>query len=109
MTNTVVYPFAVIMNKAKWNALPDDVKKVMDDLAREQAKWTGTYMDGHVNDAIAWSKETHGVELITLDADGVKTWNAPLVPITEKWITKAEEKGFPGKAIVDDISALIAR
>ena len=109
MTNTVVYPFAVIMNKAKWNALPDDVKKVMDDLAREQAQWTGTYMDGHVNDAIAWSKETHGVEFITMDADGLKTWNAPLAPITEKWITKAEEKGFPGKAIVDDISALIAR
>lgn len=109
MTNTVVYPFAVIMNKAKWNALTNDVKKVMDDLSREQAQWTGNYMDGHVNKAIEWSKETHDVEFISLDADGLKAWNAPLAPITEKWITKADKKGFPGKAIVDDISALIAR
>ncbi len=109
MTNTVVYPFAVVMNKAKWNALPEDVKKVMDDLAREQAKWTGTYMDGHVDNAVAWSKETHQVEFITLDEKTTEEWNTPLAPITEKWITKATSKGFPGKTIVDDISALIAR
>jgi len=109
MTNTVVYPFAVVMNKAKWNALPDDVKKIMDDLAREQAKWTGTYMDGHVDNAIAWSKENHKVEFISLDEKTTKEWNTPLAPITDKWITKATAKGFPGKAIVNDITALIAR
>jgi len=109
MTNTVVYPFAVVMNKAKWNALPENVKKIMDDLAREQAKWTGTYMDGHVDNAVAWSKKAHQVKFITLDEKTTKKWNTPLAPITEKWIIKATAKGFPGKAIVDDISALIAR
>lgn len=109
MTNTVVYPFAVIMNKTKWDALPEDVKKVMDGLAKEQAEWTGTYMDSHVDEAIDWSKKSHGVEFITLDADSVKKWNAPLRPIIDKWITMADEKGFPGKQIVDDITSLISR
>lgn len=108
MTNTVVYPFAVVMNKARWNALPDDVKKVMDDLAKEQAAWTGTYMDGHVEKAVSWSKETHKVEFITLGSENTAKWNAALLPITEKWIKNADSKGLPGKDIVDSISAFIA-
>jgi len=32
MVDTSLYPFAVVMNMDSWNALPDDVKKVMDDL-----------------------------------------------------------------------------
>jgi len=43
--NGPIYPFAVVMNMAKWNSLPDDVKKVFDDMRVEQAEWTGKYMD----------------------------------------------------------------
>ncbi|MCK5836963.1 MAG: TRAP transporter substrate-binding protein, partial [Desulfobacula sp.] len=57
MTETGIYPFAVIMNKAKWNSLPADVQKVMMDLKEEQSLWTGTYMDDQIQKAIAWSKE----------------------------------------------------
>ncbi|MDD4952862.1 MAG: TRAP transporter substrate-binding protein, partial [Desulfovibrionaceae bacterium] len=41
VTDFPVYPFAVVMNLDKWNSLPEEVKKVMDDLGREQAEWTG--------------------------------------------------------------------
>ncbi|MEA1966703.1 MAG: TRAP transporter substrate-binding protein DctP, partial [Thermodesulfobacteriota bacterium] len=106
MTNTVVYPFAVVMNRSKWNALPPDVKKMMDDLAKEQAEWTGTYMDSHVEDAVAWSK-SRGVEFINLDENQALKWNSLLSPITEKWIKKADTKGFNGKGIVSTIYDLI--
>jgi len=66
VTNTVIYPFAVFMNKNKWNSLPKDVRQVMDDLMVEQAEWTGNYMDNHVKEAIAWSKKTYNVEFIEL-------------------------------------------
>ncbi|MEN6616946.1 MAG: TRAP transporter substrate-binding protein, partial [Syntrophorhabdus sp.] len=46
--NLFVVSFAVVMNKEKWNSLPDDVKKVIDNMSREQAEWTGTYVDSHV-------------------------------------------------------------
>ena len=109
MTNTVVYPFAVIMNKRSWKKLPDDVKKTMEDLSKEQAQWTGHYMDGHVDEAVVWSKDNHQVEFITLDDNAKKEWNAPLQPITDSWIDKADKKGFPGKAIVKDITQWIAK
>ena len=47
------------MNKDKWNSLPADVKKILDDMRREQAEWTGTYVDDHVKEALKWSKEKY--------------------------------------------------
>ncbi len=80
----------------------------MDDLAEEQAAWTGTYMDGHVDKAVSWSKETHNVEFITLNSENTAKWNSALLPITEKWIKNADSKGLPGKDIVDSISGFVA-
>ena len=105
MTDTVIYPFAVIMNLKKWNSLPADVKKVFDDLILEQTEWTGNYADDHVTKAIAWSKETNNVEFITLSAGEKAKWDDKLEFLTEKWIAGAKEKGLPGQAIVDDIRA----
>jgi TRAP-type C4-dicarboxylate transport system substrate-binding protein len=106
MTDTVIYPFAVVMNMARWNSLPDDVKKVMDDLRTEQAQWTGEYMDNHVKESMEWSQQTHKVEVITLSEAEKAKWDALLKPMTDKWIQEAKEKGFPAEAIVEDIKAL---
>jgi len=103
MTETVLYPFAVVMNKAKFNALPADVQKVMLDLKEEQALWTGTYMDEQIKNAIAWSKESNNVEFISLSADEKAKWDGKLEFITEKWIAGAKEKGLPAQAIINDI------
>lgn len=102
MTDTVIYPFAVVMNMDRWNALPDAVKTVMDDMAREQAEWTGVYMDGHVNAAMEWSMGQQ-VEVIVLPAEEKGRWDALLQPMVDAWIADAESKGFPAEAIVKDI------
>ena len=105
-TNTPIYPFAVVMNMDKWNALPKDVQKIMEDLGREQAEWTGTYMDNHAMESIEWSKKQQGVEFI--DLKDKAEWDKALEPIVQAWIAKNEKK-VPAKQIVDDIRALIAK
>ena len=109
MTNTVVYPFAVVMNKDKWDSLPEDIKKVMEALAVEQARWTGNYMDSHVDEAVVWSKKTHKVEFIELDEKSIVKSKSALSPIVNKWIKKAEEKGLDGKGIVSNIYDMIGK
>ena len=109
MTDTVIYPFAVIMNKSKWDALDDNVKQVMDGLSREQAEWTGKYMDDHVRESMEWSKANHQTNVIELTADQKKEWNAKLEPITKQWIETANEKGLPGDKIIEDINSLIQK
>ena len=105
LTDTVIYPFAVVMNMDKWNALPKDVQRVMEDMRVQQAMWTGAYMDNHVEDANAWSKSNQGVEFISLAPDEKAKWDAKLAFITDNWVKMATEKGYPGAAIVADIKA----
>jgi len=106
MLNGPIYPFAVVMNMAKWNSLPKDVQKVMDDLAREQSEWTGKYMDDHVKESIAWSKKNYNIEIYDLPKKEMDRWDKLLEPITDKWIEDAEAKDIPGKKIVKDIKKL---
>ncbi len=105
MTETAVYPFAVVMNMDSWKRLPKDVQKVMDDLAVEQCQWTGKYMDDHVDEAIAWSKKTQHVEIIELTKDEKAKWDKLLAPITAKWIEVWKAKGLPAEGIVEDMRA----
>ena len=109
VTNTVIYPFAVFMNKDRWSSLPKDVQQVMDDLMVEQAEWTGMYMDNHVQEAIAWSKKTHNVEFIELPPRQQDRWNELLKPITAKYIQEVAAKGLPATSIVNDIQGLIVK
>ncbi len=106
MTDTVIYPFAVVMNMDSWNALPKDVQKVIEDMGTEQAEWTGDYMDNHVKEAISWSKDTHKVEFIELPAEEKAEWDKLLEPIKVQWIEDAKGKGFPAEAIIKDIESL---
>ena len=107
--NLFVVSFAVVMNQAKWNSLPDDVKKVIDDMRKEQAIWTGQYVDNHVNEAMKWSKETHKVQVNTLPKAELDKWYALLNPMMDKYLKDYEAKGLPTKAILDDVMKLKAK
>jgi TRAP-type C4-dicarboxylate transport system substrate-binding protein len=109
LTDTVIYPFAVVMNMDSWNKLPKDVQKVMDDLKIEQSEWTGDYMDNHVKEAMKWAVDTQGVEVIKLSPAEKAEWDGKLQPLTDKWVADAQAKGLPADAIVDDIRALIKK
>jgi TRAP-type C4-dicarboxylate transport system substrate-binding protein len=102
--NLFVVSFAVVMNKGKWESLPADVKKVIDDLQKEQAIWTGQYVDNHVNNSLKWSKETYkDFQMYTLSKEELAKWYALLKPMDDKYLKEYEAKGIPTKAILDDV------
>ncbi len=101
-----VVPFAVVMNQKKWDALPADVKKVFDDLRKEQAIWTGKYVDAHAKDAMEWSKKEYKVDFITLSPKERAAWMAKVAPLVDTYIKKMDAAKLPGKAIVDDAKKL---
>jgi TRAP-type C4-dicarboxylate transport system substrate-binding protein len=107
--NLFVVSFAVVMNKGKWESLPADVKKVIDDLGKEQAIWTGQYVDNHVKEAMKWSMETYKnptVQVYQLSPKEISRWYALLKPMTEKYLKDAEAKGLPAKTILNDVTKL---
>ncbi|MEN6309660.1 MAG: TRAP transporter substrate-binding protein DctP [Anaerohalosphaeraceae bacterium] len=109
MTETNIYPFAVVMNQKKWDALPEDIKKVFDEMAVEQCVWTGEYMDNHVKESVEWSKTDQKVEVITLSSEELAKWNALLESNTQAWLKQANDAKLQGDQILADVKALIAK
>lgn len=105
VTNTAVYPFAIIMNMSAWNDLPDDVKKIFDELGREQAEWTGKYMDQHVKDSLAWSKEKYNIEMIEMSDADMKLVKEKTLPLIDGWKKKAGAAGINADAVLADVEA----
>jgi TRAP-type C4-dicarboxylate transport system substrate-binding protein len=101
--NLFVVSFAVVMNQKKWDSLPADVKKVIDTLSRDQAIWTGKYVDDHVKESMAWSEKTYNVQVYKLSPKEISRWYSVLKPMTDTYIKDVGAKGLPAKAILDDV------
>ena len=109
LVNLPVVSFAVVMNKAKWNSLPAEVQKVMDDLVAEQSVWTGEYVDQHVEEALAWAAKEHGLRQFTLPAEEQKEIDARLAPLADAYVQRVSAQGLDGKQILSDVRALKAK
>ncbi|MEJ2716756.1 MAG: TRAP transporter substrate-binding protein [Deltaproteobacteria bacterium] len=104
-----VVPFAVVMNKKKWESLPADVKKVFNGLSKEQAIWTGKYVDKHAEEAVAWSKAKENVEVIKLTKEQRAKWMSKVAGLREEYIKRTEAAGLPAKAFLKDLEKLKAQ
>jgi len=104
--NLFVVSFAVVMNKDKWNSLPADVKKVFDDMGREQAVWTGTYVDDHVKESLAWSKQKYNHQLFKLSDSDIAEMGKLLKPMIDEYVQKVTTQGLPGQQIIKDVYQL---
>ena len=95
-----VISFAVVMNRKRWEELPEDLKKILDDLYLEQADWTGAYVDQHVQDAFQWSKETHQVQIRQITDTELADIRARLAPMMESYVKRVAAKGIDGKKLI---------
>lgn len=103
----VVSTFAAVMDKKKWDALPDDVKKVLNELGDEMHAWTGRYHDEeNVNGALEWAQKEQGLTILTLSDEETARWDAKMAPIVDEWIAATEAKGLPGKKYIERIKEL---
>jgi len=105
-TNLFVVSFAVVMNREKWNALPADVKKIIDNLRRDQAMWTGKYVDDHVKEALAWSRQKYNHQVIHLPPNDKAEIARLLKPMISGYVQKVNAQGLPGDQIINDIYKL---
>ncbi len=93
---TVVASFAAVMDRKRWEKLPADVQKVIEELGPEMALWTGQYHDQqNVHPALAWAQKQHNVQILPLAADERARWDAKLKPLEGQWVTEMTAKGLP--------------
>jgi TRAP-type C4-dicarboxylate transport system substrate-binding protein len=106
IANLWVVTFAVVMNKDKWNSLPADVKKVIDDMRKEWALWTGNYVDNHVLESLKWSKEKYNLQIWELPAAEKAEVPKLIKPLIDSYIERVTKAGLPGSQIMKDVYAL---
>ena len=101
--------FVLAMNKQKYEALPDDLKAVVDANSGVElsvfAGGTQADADGPSRDIA----EEMGNNIITLDADATAEWRALAQPIYDEWVADMASKGKDGQALIDQATMLIEK
>lgn len=101
--------FVFVMNKAKYDSLPPDLKKVIDDNSgRNVSRGVGKVMDEGDIPGLAAAK-ARGNAIVTLDAKETARWKAAAKPVIDAWIAEMDAKGLNGKQLVDDVRAMVAK
>ena len=96
--------FFVVMNKAKWNGLPDDIKAIINEINGEWAAKHGEAWDESDKAGEAFFLEKGG-EIIPLDEAESLRWKTAVAPVITEYIKETAAAGLDGKAYVDFLNA----
>lgn len=104
LTNVV---FVAVMNRQRWDSLPENVQQEIDALGAEMAAFAGEYLDEHIEESLAWATETHGAEQLTLSAEEAERWKSLLEPINERRLEEVAALGYPAFELRNRFQELI--
>ena len=100
--------FIWAMNKDSYEAMPDDLKAVIDANSGEfAAAWAGRAHDIGDVDGRALMEDS-GNEIAEISADVTAEMRALGDEVTAEWITDMNAKGFDGAQLVADAKAIVA-
>ncbi len=102
-----VLTFVLAMNKDRYDSLPADLQKVIDDNSGlEFSVFAGGVMEDSDAPARAIAVE-RGNNIVTLTAEEAQAWQDVAAPIYTEWVAEMEEKGIDGQALIDEARMLI--
>jgi TRAP-type C4-dicarboxylate transport system substrate-binding protein len=101
--------FVFAMNKAKYDGLPADLKKVIDDNSGPAtSRWVGKVMDDGDAPGLKFAQDRKN-KIVALDAAETKRWKEAAKPVIAAWIAELKGKGIDGQALIDDVEKLVAK
>ncbi len=104
---TTVFIFA--MNKAKYESLPVDLKKIIDaNGGADASAWVGKVWDESAVGARKLASD-RGNQINTVPAAELKNWETVGQSVYESWITEVSGKGHDGKALLKSAQDLIRK
>jgi TRAP-type C4-dicarboxylate transport system substrate-binding protein len=93
-----VYTFYAVMNKKKWDRLPDDIKKIIDEVNKEYEEKMAM---GWNNIDLAGYKyfKSKGGQVIQLSNTEAEKWNNAVKPVIDNFIKEMASNGFSADEI----------
>ena len=101
--------FVMAMNKAKYNSLPPDLKKVIDNNSGlATSGWLGKVQQA--GDAAGRQAAVgHGNVIFTVGPAEAQEFRRKARPIEDEWVEDMNKRGFDGRKLLDTARALIEK
>ena len=99
----------LVMNKAKYEALPDDLKAIIDEESGAKLSKFATQVMWDEDAPARAIAEKAGNTIVELDAAEVARWKEAARPVIERWIADMDGKGLDGAALIEQAKALIKK
>ncbi len=88
--------FFVVMNKDKWNSLPPDVQKVIEEVNKEWIEKTGKAWDEIDKEGEVVTKE-RGNKVVPLSKEEDEKWAKLVQPLLDGYVKDMKAKNLPGE------------
>ncbi len=101
--------FVLAMNKAKYDALPADLKKVIDaNSGLETSAWLGKVQEGNDPRGRKTAEERNNA-ITRLTATDYEAFRKAADQVDDDWVKEMAGKGFNGKQLLDTAKSLIQK
>ncbi|MCA8881756.1 MAG: TRAP transporter substrate-binding protein [Rhodobacteraceae bacterium] len=98
---------ALVMNKGKYDSLPDDLKKVIDDNSGAAlAAMAGAAFDQAEAEERQKALDAGGTVTIVSEAD-LPAWKEASQPVIDAWVKSMDKAGLDGQAMLNDAEAML--
>lgn len=99
--------FVFAMNLDRYNALPDDLKAVIDaNSGTNIAEWVGQVWDD-IEGPGRSAQEGTGATMIELTPEAMAEFDTAAEAVTARWVAEATSRGVDGQALVDAARAAV--
>lgn len=88
--------FFVVMNKERWNSLPPDIQKIIEQVNEEWIEKTGKSWDEIDTSGMQFTKKL-GNQVIQLSKEEDERWVKAVRPVFDDYVKSMKEKGLPGE------------
>jgi len=91
--------FFVVMNKDKWNALPADVKKTIQEINEEWMVKQGANWD-EIDKGGKEYTQSLGNKIVSLSKEEDARWAKAVQPLLDEYVKNMKDKGLPGEEVL---------
>lgn len=96
----------VVMNKNRYEGLPEDIRSVFDAVSQEWIEVHGRVWDEADEDGLEYTLET-GNQVISLDAGESARWKQTIEPVIERYINASADREIDGEKAVSTLREMI--
>jgi TRAP-type transport system periplasmic protein len=86
----------VVMNKQKWNSLPPDIQKIMEQVSEEWIEKTGVEWDDIDRDAVDFAK-SKGLKITKISKEEEVQTAQKMKPLLDAYLANMKKLGLPGE------------